>query len=118
MKELIALRVNRALPTERSGLTLRELLRDQPVTWHGVKLNAPDWGHESHTLSATVCLVGGDARLHLIVNAFWETLEFELPPRADGYSPWQRIIDTSIDSPDDVCSWADAGDRAGRWVFR
>ena len=107
VKELIALRVNRNLPAGRSGLTLHELLRHQPVTWHGVRLHAPDWSDQSHTLAATTDVVGGDARLHLIVNAYWEKLEFELPPRDDRYSPWQRIIDTAIDSPDDICSWAD-----------
>jgi glycogen operon protein len=106
VKELIALRVNRHLPTQRPG-TLQELLRDQPVTWHGVKLNEPDWGHESHSLAATVTLAGGEARLHLIVNAFWQKLEFELPPRGDGFSPWLRIVDTAIDAPDDVRTWAD-----------
>ena len=24
------------------------------------------------------------------------------------HSAWRRIIDTSLDSPDDVCAWADA----------
>ena len=50
VKELIALRMNRDLPVERLDMTLNELLRQQPVQWHGVKLNAPDWAHESHTL--------------------------------------------------------------------
>jgi glycogen operon protein len=106
VKELIALRVNRNLPTQRPG-TLRELLRDQPVTWHGVKLNEPDWGHESHSLAATATLAGGEARLYVIVNAFWEKLAFELPSRGDGFSPWLRIIDTAIDGPDDVRTWTD-----------
>ena len=56
VKGLIALRVSRNLPIERSDMTLQEMLRHQAVTWHGVKLNAPDWGHESHTLAATIRL--------------------------------------------------------------
>jgi len=58
VRELIALRMNRSLPVERLDMTLTELLRQQPVQWHGVKLNAPDWGHESHTLAGTVRLFG------------------------------------------------------------
>ena len=65
-KTLIAMRMNRHLPIERLDLTLNELLRRQPFTWHGVRLNAPDWSHESHTLAATVALRGisGDAPPH------------------------------------------------------
>ena len=107
-KELIALRISRNLPIERFDMTLQEMLRHQPVTWHGVKLHAPDWGHESHTLAATTRLLGGQAQLHVIVNAYWEALEFEIPPAGDGHAAWRRIIDTSLDSPDDVCAWADA----------
>ena len=50
--------MNRDLRVERLDMTLSELLRRQPFQWHGVKLNAPDWGHESHTLAATVRLLG------------------------------------------------------------
>ena len=107
-KELIALRVNRNLPVERSGMTLQEMLRHQSVTWHGVKLNTPDWGHDSHTLAATVHLLNDRARIHIIVNAYWEPLHFELPPPGDGFAAWRRIIDTSLDSPDDVRRWAEA----------
>jgi len=107
-KELIALRINRRLPIERSGMTLQQLLRDQPIAWHGVKLHAPDWGHDSHTLAATVCLLGNQLRLHVIVNAYWEPLDFEIPPPGDTHVAWRRIIDTSLDSPCDICAWADA----------
>ena len=79
IKALIALRMNRDLPVEPLDITLNELLRRQPVQWHGVKLNAPDWGHESHTLAATVPLLGYQLLLHLIINAYWEPLHFETP---------------------------------------
>ena len=107
-KEIIALRINRNLPIERCDMTLREMLRHQPVTWHGVKLNGPDWGHQSHTLAMNTRLFGDRGQLHVIVNAYWEALEFELPSSGDVHSAWRRIIDTSLDSPDDVRAWADA----------
>jgi isoamylase len=107
-RELIALRCSRNVPGERTDMTLRELLRHQPVTWHGVTLHAPDWGHDSHTLAATTELLGRQTRLHVIVNAYWDPLEFELPRCDDGGRRWRRAIDTSLESPDDVCGWADA----------
>jgi glycogen operon protein len=43
-------------------------------------------------------------RFHLILNAYWEPLSFELPPRDDA-GPWLRWIDTSLASPEDVVEW-------------
>jgi glycogen operon protein len=79
VRELIALRMNRNLPVERLDMTLTELLRRQPIQWHGVKLNAPDWGHESHTLAGTVRLFGYPLFLHLIINACGRRLSSKFP---------------------------------------
>jgi glycogen operon protein len=107
-KLLISVRRNREMPTERLDISLNELLRDQPVSWHGVKLNSPDWGYESHTLSATVSVPGNQLLLHLMINAYWVVLSFELPLGGDTYEPWRRCLDTFLDSPDDVRTWSQA----------
>jgi glycogen operon protein len=108
VKELIALRMNRILPIDRLDMTLTELLRRQPFQWHGVKLSAPDWSHESHTLAATVRLLGYPLLLHFIINAYWEALEFEIPASAEEGESWRRCVDTALDPPDDVRAWTDA----------
>jgi glycogen operon protein len=100
--------MNRSLPLERLDMTLNELLRRQPFQWHGVKLNSPDWSHESHTLAATVGLIGYPLQLHIMINAYWEALDFEIPMLDQGQTPWRRCIDTYLDPPLDICSWADA----------
>jgi isoamylase len=41
----------------------------------------------------------------MILNAYWEPLEFELPPVGNSNSAWRLWIDTSLDSPDDICEW-------------
>jgi isoamylase len=41
----------------------------------------------------------GRTRYHVILNAYWEPLEFELPPVTDGAHPWRRWIDTFFESP-------------------
>jgi isoamylase len=107
VKALIALRLNRDLPIERLDITLNELLRRQSVQWHGVKLHAPDWGHQSHTLAATVPLLGYRLLLHLMINAYWEPLEFEIPAFGEQES-WRRCLDTYLDPPDDIYAWAGA----------
>jgi isoamylase len=108
VKELVALRMNRALPVGLLEMTLRELLNHQPIQWHGVKLNAPDRSHESHTLAATIPLRGYRLQLHLIINAYWEALEFEILPLDDAQGAWRRCVDTYRDPPDDICGWAGA----------
>jgi len=108
VRELIALRMNRDLPVKVLDMTLNELLRRQPVQWHGVKLNSPDWGHQSHTLAATVRLLGYPLQLHIIINAYWETLEFEIPPLSQAQDQWRRCVDTFRDPPADICGWANA----------
>jgi len=105
-KTLIALRVNRALSNERFGMKLTELLR-HPLEWHGVALHQPDWGHDSHSLAVTVHLPGRLTMLHLMINAYWKPLAFELP-QPEGAGAWRRIVDTFRPSPDDICEWTAA----------
>ena len=46
----------------------------------------------------------GAALFHVMFNAYWEALTFELPPfQAGEYESWRRWIDTGRDAPDDVC---------------
>ena len=47
--------------------------------------------------------------VHMILNAYWESLKFELP-RLDkaGENPWRRWIDTALDSPHDIVEWETA----------
>ncbi len=107
-KQLIAFRLNRGLPDDRFGVTLRELLGNEPVEWHGVALDAPDWGETSHSLAANMRLLRSRVLLHLMVNAYWEALDFEIPVLGDDHEPWRRCLDTFLASPDDACPWEDA----------
>jgi isoamylase len=106
-KQLIKFRLSRTLPAERFDMTLQELLCTQPIKWHGVKLNFPDWGENSHTIAATSGLLWDQLLLHVMINAYWESLEFELPPLSEAYQPWRRCIDTSLAPPEDVCPLED-----------
>ena len=107
-KQMIALRLNRELSTERLDMTLNELLSRQPVQWHGVTLGSPDWSADSHTLAGTVSILGDRSMLHFMVNAYWEPLDFEIPRSSDDYGAWQRTVDTFLEAPDDICGWTDA----------
>jgi glycogen operon protein len=96
---------NEAAEQERVSLT--DLLAGANLAWHGVKCFQPDWSTQSHSLAFGAEMPGEGLGLHLIMNAFWERLAFELP--ADGTAgPWRRWIDTALRSPDDIVPWAGA----------
>jgi glycogen operon protein len=92
---------------ELEGLSLNQLLREGESSraWHGVKLGQPDWSVHSHSLASSVECRNQDLRFFLILNAYWESLEFELPPLSNHDDLWHRRMDTSLDSPDDIVEW-------------
>ncbi len=61
------------------------------VQWHGVKLNKPDWGSWSHTISYSLNKKNEDAVLWVGLNAYQKEMEFEIPKPI---SPWVKVLDT------------------------
>jgi isoamylase len=96
----------RELFHEPADLTLSELLQQSRVDWHGVRLGQPDLSDASRSLALTFW--GRSVALHLILNAYWEALDFEIPPPEAGLEGWLRVIDTTLASPDDFRVMAEA----------
>jgi isoamylase len=106
VQRLVQLRLLRDPSREDPGLSLNQFLRQAEIQWHGVRLNQPDWGQDSHSLAGTARSLRGRYLLHLMVNAYWEPLLFELPsPEGPG---WRRLVDTYLEAPDDICDLPDA----------
>jgi len=102
-------RLLREVEPERQHVSLDQLLRGAHRAWHGVKLDQPDWGDSSHSLAFTAKIRSRQLVVHLILNAYWEPLDFELPSMGDeARDPWRRWIDTSLDSPEDIGQWQTA----------
>ena len=80
VKLLIARRLRRNIGPERQRMTLIQLIREGIKGWHGVKLNQPDWSDHSHSVALSAELPKEGLLVHLIFNAYWEPLDFELPP--------------------------------------
>jgi glycogen operon protein len=99
---LTARRLLRDIEHEQRRVSLSQLIADADKSWHGVKLGQPDWGEHSHSVAFTVSMRDEPLIAHLMLNAFWEALEFELPQTTH---PWQRWIDTSLPSPEDIVDW-------------
>ena len=109
VKLLIARRLLRDVDPERQRMTLTQLISKGIRGWHGVSLDQPDWSYHSHSVALSVELPDEAALVYLIFNAYWETLNFELP-RIDsglGYL-WRRWIDTSLEAPQDIVPWQEA----------
>ena len=103
---LNARRVLRDVEHEQRRVALNQLLRQADITWHGVKLGEPDWRPSSHSIALTVRSALDSALYHVILNAYWVPLEFELPSLGRGPDDsWRRWIDTSLDSPHDIVDW-------------
>jgi glycogen operon protein len=121
LRLVIAHRLREDLSPALQRLTLNQLLREGHRTWHGVKPGQPDWSFDSHSLAYSVTERSGKLHFYAILNAWRETLEFELPPTGQNGVPWRRWIDTSLDSPDDIVEWQAAPPvttpvyRAGPW---
>jgi isoamylase len=99
---LCALRLLADVDSGNQRLTLNQLLRRGNRLWHGVKLGKPDWSFDSHSLASSIDSGDRELNMYMILNAYWEALEFELPEVRDNYEPWRRAIDTSLDSPNDI----------------
>jgi isoamylase len=108
VKTLIEIR-HRRTETTLHNLTLNQLLTRARIKCHGVRLHQPDWSDQSHSLAITASAVAADLDVHLMLNAYWESLRFELPPVPEDKSrPWRRWLDTFLEPPDDICSFSNA----------
>jgi glycogen operon protein len=105
----LLIRFRLSLPgREEQRLSLAEVIHQAQIQWHGVKLHQPDSNPESRSVAFTV--QGRLNQFHIIFNAYWEALPFELPPLPEETAEdgWCRLIDTSLDAPDDICTPSEA----------
>jgi glycogen operon protein len=76
------------------------------ISWHGTQLNGPQWGDpNARTLGVTV---GGDEKhpdVHVMMNMGDWLTEFEVP-QIEGIV-WNRAVDTSLPSPNDIINEGD-----------
>ena len=87
VKLLTARRLLRDTEHEHQRMSLNRLIREANKAWHGVHLNQPDWSDHSHSVAFTAEIRQEKLLFHLILNAYWEPLDFELPPSDNGCEP-------------------------------
>ncbi len=96
-KKVIHLNLNTPYFQEKHFWNLHRTKKTTHIVWHGTRVGEPNFSHHSHTLAFTLSNYNYEHQYHVIINAFWEPLTFELPPlETNGGNVWQRIIDTSL----------------------
>jgi glycogen operon protein len=106
VKLLISRRVLRNEDAQRQRKSLAQLIKDANKAWHGVTLLRPDWSDCSRSIAFGAEIKKEKLLIHFVLNAYWEPLQFELPPLSGKReSSWQRWIDTALESPEDIVDW-------------
>ena len=83
-KLLTARRLLRGTEHEQERMSLNRLIQAATKAWHGARLNQPDWSDHSRSVAFTAEIRKEKLLFHLILNAYWEPLDFELPPAGKG----------------------------------
>jgi isoamylase len=73
------------------------------IAWHGTTLGSPGFDDpDGRALACTITGFKGDADLHVMMNMFWEPLDFDVP--VDPQRVWYTAIDTFAPSPNDIAN--------------
>ena len=71
------------------------------ISWHGCKLYSPGWDDPyARALSFTMGEPGDEEDIHVMMNMYWEPLDFEIPGLRE--RSWYRAVDTFLPSPQDI----------------
>lgn len=71
------------------------------VAWHGCKLGKPGFDDPyGRALAFTLGGVGDEPDLHVMMNMYWEPLEFEIPDIPGRC--WRKAVETAATSPADI----------------
>jgi len=71
------------------------------ITWHGTRLGSPGFDDpQGRALGCTIAGFAGDADVHIMMNMFWEALDFEVP--VEPRRVWHIAIDTFAPCPYDI----------------
>jgi len=98
VQRLICLRKKFSHGLNGNTLSLTECIQRATISWAGVSLSAPDLSEDSHSLAVTAHLEN-DGLIHIMLNMYWEPLEFSLPTANGHPRAWRTVLDTSAMGP-------------------
>ncbi|WP_035454902.1 glycogen debranching protein [Algoriphagus terrigena] len=105
VKIMTAQRLKRDASQVENSMSLKELLDKGQITYHGVKLNATDWSDQSHAIAFSVESLSQKTSMHIMINAYFGTLEFEVPQISQSGKTWRVWVDTGKAAPADIYEW-------------
>ncbi len=71
------------------------------ISWHSLKLFTPGWDNpDARVIAFTLGASDESADIHVMLNMYWEALEFEIPTVAG--RRWYKVVDTAQPSPLDI----------------
>ena len=71
------------------------------ISWHGTTLGSPGFDNpQGRALAFTIAGFGGDTDVHVMMNMFWEPLDFEVP--MDPHREWHVAVNTFGPDPLDM----------------
>ena len=77
----------------------------EDIRWYGMGPEV-DGSYHSHTLA--YCLHGAsenDQDIYVMINAYWQDQEFTI--QEGTFDEWHRVVDTNLNSPDDILAAGD-----------
>jgi glycogen operon protein len=98
VQRLICLRQKFSHGLSGNTLSLTECIQRATISWAGVSLSAPDLSEDSHSLAVTAHLEN-EGLIHIMLNMYWEPLEFALPAAQGRPVVWRTVLDTSESEP-------------------
>ena len=101
-RRLIDFTQNLELFSQETRLEVSYGTHSPHLSWHGVDLCQPDWSDSSHSLAFSMRHPDAGEYLHIMLNAYWEPLDFELPVLGRG-ERWYRVIDTQLPLAETFC---------------
>ena len=85
---------------ETNRNSLHDIIAQAGISWHGIKLNKPNWSDDSHAIALESQHPHCGSVSYVIFNAYWEELHFELPTSPSG--KWLRAVDTALSGGKDI----------------
>jgi isoamylase len=87
----------------RTKFQVEEINNEPAMSWHGFKLNNPDWSETSKSLAVHYAAnpETGDCDIYMLINADDHGHSFALPKLSSGKT-WHRVLNTACESPEDM----------------
>jgi len=114
-QELIKLRHDLGLTFNIRKSELNRVLARNRLEWHGIRLNKPDWSHNSHSLALSIHNRMNDMFIYVALNAYWKPLEFEVPPVSREH-PWRLVLNSAEEPPGDIRTFEEAPEFTNRFL--